>query len=362
MSVFSEGPQINGLKPANRFVFSATWTGLADDKGYVTEEQIAYLTERVKNGVGLVITGHACVFPDGRASAIQTAVYDDRFLPGLTKMASAVHEQDGKIVLQISHAGCYANPPHGFEAVSPSGVTAPKLPQSRVLSTEEISRLINAFAAAAVRARKAGFDGAQLHAAHGYLLSQFLSPYFNHRTDIYGGSLENRARIVLEVVRAARQAVGSDFPLLIKLNSEDFLPDGFTVDEMLAVAAMLEEAGIDAIEMSGGTIASEKYKSVRKGVQPPENEIYYRESALRFKQKLNIPLLLVGGARSFEVCEQLIIDKVTDYISLSRPLICEPGLIGRWQSGNKDKSACISCNGCMIAGFKEGRIRCILPS
>jgi 2,4-dienoyl-CoA reductase-like NADH-dependent reductase (Old Yellow Enzyme family) len=362
MGTLFETTQINGMTLANRFIFSATWLGLADEEGYSTTRQADYLAERARRGVGLIITGHAYVAREGQAGAGQTAAYDDRFLPGLKEMAGAVHDAQGKVVLQLSHAGCFAPAAStGLDVVGPSD-NANGLPDCRELTTDEIRQVVTEFGQCAARAKKAGFDGIQIHAAHGYLLSQFLSPYFNRRTDSYGGSIENRARIILETLQAVRSAVGPDYPVLIKMNSEDFVQEGLTVEEMLRVAFLLEQAGIDAIEMSGGTIASGALIPIRPGLLERENEGYYRDAALRFKESIDVPLMLVGGFRSFEVCEELVGKGRADYVSLSRPLICEPNLVERWKSGDTGKSACISCNGCLKAGFKEGSVRCVLVS
>jgi 2,4-dienoyl-CoA reductase-like NADH-dependent reductase (Old Yellow Enzyme family) len=358
-----ETTRINEMVLANRFVFSATWLGLADEEGHSTTRQADYLAERARRGVGLIITGHAYVAPEGKAGARQTAACDDRFLPGLKEMADTVHLAQGKVVLQLSHAGCYAPPGiTGLDVVGPSANDAAGFPNCRELTIDEIERVVTAFGQSAARAKIAGFDGVQIHAAHGYLLSQFLSPYFNRRTDGYGGSIENRARIVLETLHAIRSAVGADYPVLIKINAEDFVQGGLTVEEMLRVAFLLEQAGIDAIEMSGGTIASGALIPIRPGLLERENEGYYRDAALRFKESIGVPLMLVGGFRSFEVCEEVVGKGRADYVSLSRPLICEPNLVERWESGDTAKSACISCNGCIKAGFKEGSVRCVLVS
>ena len=188
----------------------------------------------------------------------------------------------------------------------------------------------------------------QIHAAHGYLLSQFLSPYFNRRTDGFGGSHENRTRVVLKILEGIKATCGEAFPVLIKLNSEDFIDGGLTVEEMLQIAAMLEQAGIDGIEMSGGSMdAASKFKPVRRGGLPSEDhEVYYRAAAIRFKSAIGVPLILVGGIRSYTVAEKLVEDGIADYISLSRPFIREPHLVARWKSGNTEKSACGSCNLC----------------
>lgn len=364
MGTLFETTRINGMALANRFVFSATWLGMADEEGCSTTGQADYLAELARHGVGLIITGHAFVAPEGKAGHRQTAAYDDRFLPGLEELAGAVHNARGTVVLQLSHAGCYAPPGlTGLDVVGPSALDpSAGLPACRELSVAEIGQIVASFGRCAERARKAGFDGVQIHAAHGYLLSQFLSPHFNRRTDSYGGSIENRARIVIETLQAIRSAVGTGYPVLIKMNAEDFVPNGLTIEEMLRVAALLESAGIDAIEMSGGTIASGALVPIRVGALEREHEVYYRDAAARFKEEIDVPLLLVGGIRSFEVCEELVGQGRADYISLSRPLICEPDLIQRWKSGDTGKSACISCNRCMKSALRRGSVRCVLTA
>ena len=200
-----------------------------------------------------------------------------------------------------------------------------------------------------------------MHAAHGYLISQFLSPPYNTRQDNYGGSLENRARMLLEVFEAARSAVGSAFGIMVKINSEDFMDGGFTVGEMLAVSAMLEDRGIDAIEMSGGTVRSRDYSASRMGKAAlVEGEAYYIAAARRYKEKIRVPLMLVGGIRSYGAAERLVAEGTADYISLCRPLIAEPDLINRWKSGDREPSACKSDNLCFKPG-REGRgVRCVV--
>jgi 2,4-dienoyl-CoA reductase-like NADH-dependent reductase (Old Yellow Enzyme family) len=196
----------------------------------------------------------------------------------------------------------------------------------------------------------------QLHAAHGFLLSQFLSPAFNKRTDKYGGPLENRARLLLEVVRGVRESVGPGYPVLAKINSEDFLDGGMTREESVAVSVMLEKASVDAIELSGGTVLSpEKLSPVRPGrLRTPEDEVYYREAAVLYKKRVAVPLILVGGIRSFDVAEGLVRGGTADYISMSRPLICEPGLVRRWREGDRRPAECVSDNAC-FAPASDGR-------
>jgi 2,4-dienoyl-CoA reductase-like NADH-dependent reductase (Old Yellow Enzyme family) len=229
------------------------------------------------------------------------------------------------------------------------------------MTREDIEEVTAAFADAAVRARKAGFDAVQIHAAHGYLLSQFLSPFFNKRKDEYGSRIENRARLVVQVLRAIRKAVDADFPVFIKLNSEDFLPGGITVEDMLQTATMLEEAGIDAIEMSGGTFLSGKNNPSRQGRPGSgEPEAYYEAAARRYKEKIRVPLILVGGIRTFETAEKLVNEGVTDYIALSRPLIREPDLVNRWKSGDRRPASCLSDSRCFKPAREGQGIFCVV--
>jgi 2,4-dienoyl-CoA reductase-like NADH-dependent reductase (Old Yellow Enzyme family) len=363
MSKLYEQTSIKSLSLANRFVRSAAWEGMAETDGSCSPKLIDLMVKLAEGGVGLIITGHAYVSREGQAGPWQMGVHCETMLPGLSLMTDAVHRAGGKIALQLAHAGCYALPQiTTMEAVGPSASVPDKTPVCRELSREEIRIICDAFGKAALRAKSAGFDGVQIHAAHGYLLSEFLSPYFNRRTDEYGGCIENRARFVLEVLRSIRTEVGEDFPVLIKLNSEDFIDGGLSVNEMLCVAAMLEAAGIDAVEMSGGTLyASGDYSSIRTGdPATPHHEGYYREAATLFKEKIGVPLLLVGGIRSFGVAEELVDKGVADYISLCRPLIREPGLVGRWRDGDRRRATCLSENACFGPLLKGEGLFCVL--
>ena len=361
MSELFETTTIKSMRLANRFVRSATWEGMAGMDGSCTRELIDITAGLAEGGVGLIITGHAYVSPEGQAGPLQIGVHSDEMLPGLTQMTAAVHQAGGKVALQIAHAGCYGFASStGIEAVGPSPGIADKTPPCRELTIDEINGICTAFGKAAGRAKAAGFDAVQIHSAHGYLLSEFLSPFFNRRTDQYGGSVENRARIVLEVLRSVRCAVGNDYPVLIKLNSQDFIDGGLSVDDMLTIAALLEKEGIDAVEMSGGTLyLSGEFSAIRTGaLAKQEEEVYYRDAAASFKAALTVPLILVGGIRSIEVAETVISDGNADYISLCRPLIREPGLINRWRSGDRRKAGCLSENACFGPLMKGDGLTC----
>jgi len=362
VSKLFEKTRIKGLTLPNRFIRSATWEGMAAEEGSCTRRLMDTMVQLAQGGVGLIMTGHAYVTTEGQASLRQLGVYSDDLVPGLAQMTAAVHAAGGKIVLQLAHAGCQADEElTGRQAVGPSILHTENGPMGREMTQEEIRRVIDAFGRGAVRAARAGFDGVQIHAAHGYLLSQFLSPFFNQRSDEYGGSLENRRRIVLEVFHDIKRRVGTEFPVMLKMNAQDFLPGGLSAEDMLKVAATLSEAGIDAIELSGGTRFSEKRSHVRTGrLDSREDEVFYLQEAKAYKKSITAPLMLVGGIRSFEVAERLVDEGTTDYVSLCRPLIREPDLIQRWKSGDLRKSACISDNGCFKPGRAGEGIYCVV--
>ena len=361
MSILFDETSIGTLTLANRFVRSATWEGMAGEDGAPSQKFVYLMVRLAEGGVGLIITGHAYVSPEGRAGPWQLGIHRDDFIPDLQELTNAVHDAGGKIVIQIAHAGCHANSElSGEEAIGPSVREGEKGPLCREISTEEIQRVVQSFGEAARRAFQAGFDGVQIHAAHGYLLSQFLSPFYNKRSDRYGGSLENRMRIVLDVFQKIREEAGLQFPILIKLNSEDFVEGGLTMDEMLQAAALLEKAGINAMELSGGTMYSGKNVAVRRGkLKNKEDEVYYLEAAKRYKANIEVPLMLVGGIRSFDVAENLVNENIADYISLARPLIREPDLINRWKSGDTSRATCQSDNLCFKPGMRGEGIYCV---
>ena len=370
MSKLFETTEINGMALSNRFVRSATWEGMATEEGGSTPELIALMEKLARGGIGLIITGIANVRSDGQSVPRQLGAFKDEFIDGYKNMTKAVHKEGGKIVMQLAHGGIFANSElTGQIPLAPSEVEDSvnwKLRTGRKMSTvgkemslEIIQEMIEDFRCAALRAKESEFDGIQFFAGHGYLLSQFLSPVFNKRTDEYGGNLENRARILLEVLKKVRMTVGQNYPILVKINSEDFLEGGLTRDESLKVCVMLCEGGVDAIELSGGTWISGKNIPSRTKITSEKKEAYFHEAAKIFKEKIDVPLLLVGGIRSFHIADKLVEEGVTDYISMCRPLIREPALINRWKQGDLTKAACISCNQCLDEGYGEEGIYCV---
>jgi 2,4-dienoyl-CoA reductase-like NADH-dependent reductase (Old Yellow Enzyme family) len=348
MSVLFEETTLNGLTLKNRFVRSATFEGMAGAEGACTPQLKDLNVELAKGNVGLIITGYAYVNEIGKSRVAQSGIQSDDLIEGWIDHVRAVHDHGGAIVMQIAHAGCNSFViPEGKNAVGPSAVEMPQGCMCRDMSVSEIAETVDDFVKSAVRAKKAGFDGVQLHGAHGYLISQFLSPFYNKRTDDYGGSLENRARFVLDVLRGIRAAVGDAYPVMIKINSDDGLEGGFIPDEMVQVAGWMEKEGIDAIEVSGGThLSPEALSFSRKGIATEEKELYFKEAAALYQKKIRTPLMLVGGIRSLSVAAKAVEEGLAEYVSLCRPLIREPHLIKRWQSGDHARAICISCNEC----------------
>ncbi len=346
-SVLFEPIKIGALTIRNRFVRSATHDFMADESGFVTDRQVALFDRLARGEAGLIITGHAFVEPRGKASLFQTAAYDDRFITGLRRISETVRRTPSRILLQLAHAGRQTKEKFaGGIPLAPSAVHEPVFKLTpHPMSPVEIRSVIGAFVSAAGRAREAGFDGVQLHAAHGYLLSAFLSPHTNRRRDAWGGSLENRLRLTLEIAAGIQNLAGPDFLLTVKLNTTDLLPSGLDIAEAMQAAVLLEKAGIHAIEVSGG-MSEAGNTSVWKGPFEEHEEGYFLEAASRLKSVVSIPVMGLGGFRSFGIMERAVQEGKADLISLSRPLIREPDLIRRFRSGLVQKSACISCNLC----------------
>lgn len=350
---------INKLELRNRFIRSATWEGLAAPDGSCTPEIIGLISQLARGGVGLIISSHTFVSPEGRATGRQLAIHNDGLAKKLEPLAASVHKEGGKIALQLAHAGIFALPGETDEpALAVSAVPGFTKGRVREATKADIAVLVEAYRAAALRARDAGCDAVQIHAAHGYLLSQFLSPAFNRRGDEYGGTLENRARALLEVVAGIRKGLGRDFPLLVKLNSQDYVENGLTLEDSIGTGKMLAAVGVDAIELSGGTIISGNLSPSRTKIDSPDKEAYFRDAAQVFKKEVPLPLILVGGIRSLATALALIRSGTADFISMSRAFICEPGLVKRWKSGDLRPSECVSDNRCFRPATAGRGINC----
>ncbi|MCU0561241.1 MAG: NADH:flavin oxidoreductase [Desulfobacterales bacterium] len=355
-----EPAAIGSMTVRNRFVRSATWEGMATAAGEVTPRLVETTAALARGGVGLIISGHAYIRPEGQAGPGQLGAHKDDVVSGLRRMAAAAHDHGAKILLQLAHAGYFAA--GKLTGAAPMAVSASvKLDDTprREMSVADIEELSAAFAAAAARAQAAGFDGVQIHSAHGYCLNQFLSPLFNRRRDEYGGALENRARVHLETIHAVRRAVGAEYPLLIKINGRDFAEGGLEPPEAAAAVQLMERAGLDAVEVSSGMTRFSTRGAARTGITNQKKEAYNQQEAKVFRERLQIPLILVGGIRSLPVAERLVADNLCDFIALSRPLIREPGLINRWSSGDRRKAACTSDNLCFGPALSGEGLYCV---
>lgn len=352
--------KIGKLTLPNRFARSATWEGMCDEHGRPGEKLARLYTDLVKGGVGLVITGYTVVHPKGRQMTGSMGACSDTQIPALRNLTDKVHAASGTLFAQLVHAGAQTSTRViGESPLAPSAVESPFYSGTpREMTPCEIEQVVESFAQAARRVREAGFDGVQLHGAHGYLINQFLSPLTNHRNDGFGGSAQNRFRFLKEIVVATRALVGDDFPLIIKLPAADNLEGGLAIEDSAQYAVWLEELGIDAIEVSAGTAGSGDGVPVRKGINRPEKEAYNAHYARRIRQAVAVPLLLVGGLRTFAVVDSLLQEGVADIFSLSRPLIREPDLVNVWGKDPAHRATCISCNLCFRPGMREGGIYC----
>jgi 2,4-dienoyl-CoA reductase-like NADH-dependent reductase (Old Yellow Enzyme family)/thioredoxin reductase len=337
----------------------------ADEDGMVTDRLIDFFAERAAGGVGLIIVEATYVSQNGRRSKYNINVFDDRFIPGLARLTSAVKRHGARVALQIAHGGreCRREVT-GEQPVAPSAVSSAFSgygagEQPRILSLAEIEEMVVNFAKAAVRAKEAGFDLVEIHGAHGYLISQFLSANTNFRTDRYGGGLEGRARLLEEVVLRCKEAVGPDMPVTVRLNASDYTPGGLTLEESLQVGRIAERAGADALHVSAGVNAARPYMmipgmDVEKGCNV--------KAAARFKEILNIPVIVAGRINDPLLAEYIIKEGKADMVSVGRGLIADPEWIKK--TAQKDFTAirkCIGCNeGCIRRLHEAKRITCAI--
>jgi 2,4-dienoyl-CoA reductase-like NADH-dependent reductase (Old Yellow Enzyme family) len=345
---------IAGVELRNRFMRSATWDASATDTGEVTDTSLTIFDKLARGGVGLISTGYAYVSEVGKAAVGQYGIAEDRHVEGLRRLVNAAHAGGAKIAAQIGHGGNNLRLLGHSDriALCPSVAEGDTWPQ-RAFTGEEVEQTIDDFAAAAARARNAGFDAVQLHFAHGYLGSQFLSPMSNRRDDQWGGSPEKRRRFHVETLRAVRKATGDGFPVWAKLGLVEG-EGGLPLDEGLdALKAMVAE-GLSAVEISAGQGAS----SVRPALPDDPEALYFRAEAAAAKKAAGIPVMLIGGVGRLKTAEDIVASGDADLIALARPLIREPDLIARWQRGDRAPAKCIRCNKCLGAAFARRVFEC----
>ena len=390
-SVF-ESSCIAGITFPNRIVRSAPHEGMADERGAPTEALEKLYLRIAKGGTGAIITGYAGVQQDGKSSlSNMLMIDDDELIPAYRQLTGKVHEHGTPIILQIAHCGRQTrSAATGLPTVAPSAVKDKIFNEEtpHALGEKDIETIINNFVAAAERAKKADFDGVQLHTAHGYLLSQFLSDYTNRRKDKWGGPTVNKFRIVSEIMQRIRESLGS-YPVLAKINAYDNRRGGMRIEESVEIARMLEAAGYNAIEVSSGTV--EDGLTIMRGPNPPLKALfnssfrfkdmlplmktisspfirfsmrspnplrgYNLKAAKGIKQAVSIPVITVGGLHTMNDIESALDGGSTDYVSMSRPFIIEPDIVRKFQDGKQTASRCIMCNYCALM-IEVDRVRC----
>lgn len=352
MGILNTPITIHGLTVVNRILRSATMEYMADLDGHMTDDLLKLYYDLARGGAGLIVTGCSAVEESGRAWAHQLGIWNDTFVRGLAKLASLIRRHGGGCLsaVQIFHQGSGG---YGY-----SYGALDKGYSLDLLSESEIRGTIRAFGDAAGRVKEAGFDAVAVHGAHGYLLSEFLSPATNNRRDTWGGSFENRLRFSLEVCRAIRDRVGNDFPILWKLNTSDYVPGGADVDHYAEAASQLVENGVDLIELSGGLKDQVKLRANLRQ-EAGIKEAYFREAIPCFRAAINdAPLAITGGIRSMEVMEDLL-ELGVDLIGMCRPLVSEPDLPKRLlQTSDKRPARCTSCNKCLRRIARQG-VKCV---
>ena len=389
MSKLFESAKIGILDIKNRFIHSATYEGMAKENGQITDEILKKYGNLAKGEVGLIIPGYMYVLPTGKAFKYQTGIHTDHMIPGLKALVDTVHESGGTIFFQLAHAGRQTTKNVAGEVpIGPSAKGRDPLyfVKPKEMDEQDIQIAIEAFGSAAKRAVKAGVDGIQIHAAHGYLVNQFLSPFFNSRDDKWGGSDENRFRFLKQILLKIRNEVDGNLPVIVKLSTHDHTPkQGITLSLATKYAKLLAESGIDGIEVSCGT-ALYSFMNMCRGDVPVDDlvsglpwwkktmgrimmntlknkydleEGYNLGAAKRIKPEIgDIPVSVVGGFRTVSLMEDVLESGDADFISMSRPFIREPFIVKKIREGKTKQVSCVSCNKCLAAAANNKVVRC----
>lgn len=350
--------RIGGLTLKNRLAMSQMTMNYATEDGMVTDKLIAYYRERAKGGVGLIFVEGTSFTPEGRGYVRQIGIASQAHVEGLKRLTDAVHglKNGTKIFLQIHHAGGRASSKiTGIQPVAPSAIPPYAGAETpRALMREEIEDLIEAHVEAAARAKEAGFDGVDIHCAHGYLVPSFFSPMTNQRTDEYGGDLACRTRFLLEIIRGIRKRLGREYPLTIKISGDEYIEGGLGIKEMIAIARLAQEAGIDGLIVSAGTVGGKKLEDLSEAHKVMRTlPMMTRTACLvpiaaEFKRALQIPVITVGRINTVALAEEILSQGKADITAIGRPLLADPELPKKAAEGREDQiRPCIACNeGC----------------
>jgi 2,4-dienoyl-CoA reductase-like NADH-dependent reductase (Old Yellow Enzyme family) len=372
MAELFEGSELGPIRLKNRFLKAATFEGRAR-RGVVSDELIEFHRVMAAGGIAMTTVAYLAVSSDGRTDRHCILLSEDS-LPGLARLTKAVHDEGALVSAQIGHAGPVANArSNNAPSLAPSSGFSAMGARLHEVTTAQLDRIVNDYAASSALAKEAGFDCIEIHMGHNYLISSFLSPKLNRRKDEYGGSLENRARLARRVARAVREAVGPDIAVIAKLNLDDGVPGGFGVSEAAEVASWLETDGaINALELTGGSsLANPMYlfrgdapreefaktlpqplrlgfKVVGKHFMPsyPFEEAYFIDQARVVLNQVSLPVILLGGITK-PATAQSALNEGFSFFALGRPLLMEPSIVRRWERGDEAPSACTHCNKCM---------------
>lgn len=389
MSILFTPINLGNMRIENRFIHSATYEVMASETGEVSDKLVKRYQNLAKGEVGLIIPGYMYVHPLGRSYKYQTGIHNDEKIPALRKLVEAVHQEGGKVAFQLAHAGRQTTKAMiGQTPIGPSsrGRDPINFVKPMEMTADQVEEVIQAFGVAAKRAVEAGADGIQLHAAHGYLINQFISPFFNQRKDEWGGSDANRFRFLKELILEVRNALPQGMPILVKLNTHDYTPqEGITPSLAVTYAEWLADLKINGLEISCGT-AIYSYMNMCRGDVPVKElvnslpfwkkplgklmmknmvgkydleEGYNLEAAKMIKPVLgNIPLFVVGGLRKVAQMTEALAKQYADCISMCRPFIREPFIVKKIKEGKTETVACVSCNRCLAAVPSNMPVRC----
>lgn len=361
MSKLFEPVNIGSMKLRNRLVMPPMGTNFSAEDGSVTQRAIDYYRERARGGVGLVIVEGAYVHPLGKGSSLQMSLTDDDKIPGLSRLAKAIQAEGAKAAIQLFHAGRQVSSMIiGTQPISASDVPCMLVRETpRPMTLEEIEETIEAFGEATRRIRDAGFNAVEIHAAHGYLINQFLSPLTNLRKDKYGGDFEGRTRFLVEIIQRIQDKVGRKFPIICRMNGDDFFEGGITPEEAKRIAQMAEKAGVDAIHVSGGIYDSENGEATAPMWLPRGFMIPLAQG---IKEFVNIPVIAVGRINDVKLAEEIVERGQADLVSMGRALITDPELPRKAMEGRMEEiRPCIACNeGCINMLLFLKSVTCVL--
>ena len=347
--------KIGSMALANRVIMAPMYTQIADENGCVSDRLCAYYEERARGGMGLIIVENTAVTRGGESATREPAIFDDTYLDGLSKLAGVIHKYGVKAAIQLHHAG-RQRPAHLGQPVAPSPIACKFVKsQPRELKTEEADELVKQYAEGALRVKKAGFDAVEFHGAHGYLICQFLSAYTNKRTDKYGGSLENRMRFALDIVKKTRQKVGSRFPVLFRISAKEFVPEGLNLDQTKVIARALQDAGVDCVDVSAGNYETGQW-ICQPGWMPRGCLVPFAEE---IKKNVSVPVIVAGRMVDPRLANKVLQEGKVDFIALGRPFLTDPQILIKAKEGRYDDiRMCMACCNCMDSLLRGQPITC----